>query len=431
MKRFLFLLCIYTLIYQSLICQNKYPRPFENVDISKIWHSSPGIISENGIAYDPVVADIINQTNLDSLISYVRILSGEDSVWIDSTKVLIQNREGSGGDLAADYLIQKLESYNMEVYDQVYRSTGRNVYAVQEGYLYPERQYIICAHYDAVDVYCADDNASGVAAVIEAARILSKYHGQYTLICALWDEEEIGLKGSNYYASKAASNKDQIEGVLNLDMIAWDGNNDGLLDIHTQDIDNSNEIANLMVITNLLYGLPLNPVIYNPGTWQSDHSSFWDYGFGAVLLIEAYYGDHLNPFYHSIDDRIDKFNLPYFHNLSKLSIGTISTLLHMIDSTAVGMTEGLNAPLTFNLHQNYPNPFNSTTVIKYSIPKEGLVILKLYDILGEEVLTLVNETKLAGDYEATFNSDNQTSGVYLYKLTSGGFTQIKKMVLLK
>jgi len=57
---------------------------------------------------------------------------------------------------------------------------------VQEGYLYPEKQFIICAHYDAVDVYCADDNATGVAAVIEAARILSQYNFKYTLIYALW-----------------------------------------------------------------------------------------------------------------------------------------------------------------------------------------------------------------------------------------------------
>ncbi len=245
MKQFILLLSLLILVSTVLVGQDKYPRPLEKVDVTKIWHSTPGIIPENTMGYDPIVAEIINQTNLDSLVSFVRILSGEDSVWIGNTRVLIQNRGSSGGDLAADYLIQKLESYNLEVYDQVYSSTGRNVYAVQEGYLYPEKQYIICAHYDAVDVYCADDNASGVAAVIEAARILSKYDFKYTLIYALWDEEEIGLVGSNYYASQASSNQDEIQGVLNMDMLAWDGNNDGLLDIHTQNAGNSNDIANL------------------------------------------------------------------------------------------------------------------------------------------------------------------------------------------
>ncbi|MBK9097730.1 MAG: M28 family peptidase [bacterium] len=348
MKKFLLFLCLLILCSSTLLGQDEYPRPLEEVDVSQIWHSTPGVIPENNMMYDPIVSDIINQTNLDSLVSYVRILSGEDSVWIGSTKVLIQNRGSSGGDLAADYLIQKLASYNLEIYDQIYSSTGRNVYAMQEGYLYPEQQYIICAHYDAVDVYCADDNATGVAAVIEAARILSKYDFKYTLIYALWDEEEIGLVGSNYYASQASSNQDDIQGVLNMDMLAWDGNNDNLLDIHTQNTGNSNDLANLMVVVNYLYGLSLNPVIYNPGTWQSDHSSFWNHGYGAILLIEAYYGGDLNPYYHSIDDRIDKFNLSYFHNLSKLSIGTISSLLEATQDT-------LLASITPDLgYQTYP-----------------------------------------------------------------------------
>ena len=88
-------------------------------------------------------------------------------------------------------------------------------------------------------------------------------------------------------------------------------------------------------------------------------------------------------------------------------------------------------PTEYKLDQNYPNPFNNSTVIRYSIPNEGLVTIKVYNILGEEVAALVNETKQAGSYEATFNSDQLTSGVYLYKLNSGGFTQTKKMILLK
>jgi len=335
MKQYLLLLCLLILCSSTLLGQDRYPRLLEEVDLSQIWHSTPGVIPENDMAFDPIVADIINQTNLDSLVSYVRILSGEDSVWVGNTKVLIQNRGSNGGDLAADYLIQKLESYNLEVYDQVYSSTGRNVYAIQEGYLYPEKQYIICAHYDAVDVYCADDNASGVAAIVEAARILSKYDFKYTIIYALWDEEEAGLVGSTYYASQASSNQDDIQGVLNMDMLAWDGNNDNLLDIHSQNTANSNELANLMIVVNSLYGLSLNPIIYNPGTLQSDHSSFWNHGYGAILLIEAYYGGDLNPYYHTVNDRIDKFNLPYFHNLSKLAIGTASTLAEATNDTLI------------------------------------------------------------------------------------------------
>ena len=158
--------------------------------------------------YNPFIEELINQTNLDSLVSFVRILSGEDSVMIGGTKVVIHHRISNvNNDLAADYIKQKLEVYGLDTYDQVYYSSyGRNIYAIQPGILYPDEQYIICAHYDAVDFYCADDDASGVAAVLEAARILSNYQLDYTLIYALWDEEEIGLYGSAYYANQAFSN---------------------------------------------------------------------------------------------------------------------------------------------------------------------------------------------------------------------------------
>jgi hypothetical protein len=93
----------------------------------------------------------------------------------------------------------------------------------------------------------------------------------------------------------------------------------------------------------------------------------------------------------------------------------------------------------FSLGQNYPNPFNPSTTIKYSIPtviasgttQSQLVTLKVYDVLGNEVVTLVNEEKLAGTYEVEFSAQNLPSGIYFYKLQSGNFVEMKKMVLLK
>jgi photosystem II stability/assembly factor-like uncharacterized protein len=85
----------------------------------------------------------------------------------------------------------------------------------------------------------------------------------------------------------------------------------------------------------------------------------------------------------------------------------------------------------FELTNCYPNPFNPSTTIKYSIPKLSFVTIKIYDVLGSEVATLVNEEKPTGNYELTWNAANLSSGVYLYKLTSAGFVQTKKMILLK
>lgn len=88
-------------------------------------------------------------------------------------------------------------------------------------------------------------------------------------------------------------------------------------------------------------------------------------------------------------------------------------------------------PSDYSLSQNYPNPFNPTTTISYSIPKNGLVTLKVYDILGKEVADLVNEMKEPGDYSVTFNAANLPSGIYFYTLTSSNFMATKKLILLK
>jgi hypothetical protein len=88
-------------------------------------------------------------------------------------------------------------------------------------------------------------------------------------------------------------------------------------------------------------------------------------------------------------------------------------------------------PKEFVLKQNYPNPFNPTTTIRYVIPERALVTIKIYDILGDEITTLVNEEKPIGNYEVDFIASNLSSGVYFYKLTAGDFIQTKKMILLR
>ncbi len=88
-------------------------------------------------------------------------------------------------------------------------------------------------------------------------------------------------------------------------------------------------------------------------------------------------------------------------------------------------------PTVYELEQNYPNPFNPNTTIRYQIPQDGFVTLKIYDILGSEIATLVNEEKTAGRYEVNFNASSLSSGVYIYKIQSGSFINSKKMLLLK
>ena len=110
---------------------------------------------------------------------------------------------------------------------------------------------------------------------------------------------------------------------------------------------------------------------------------------------------------------------------------TARSISWLAENVVVGVNDKNNLPVQFNLDQNYPNPFNPSTRISFSIPEKSLTTLKIYDILGNEIATLLNEEKPAGYYELQFDASKLSSGVYLYKLQSNSFVQTKKMILLK
>ena len=93
--------------------------------------------------------------------------------------------------------------------------------------------------------------------------------------------------------------------------------------------------------------------------------------------------------------------------------------------------EVTDIPAEFMLYQNYPNPFNPSTVISYQLPVNTFVTLKVFDIIGNEVATLVNQEKPAGSYEVTFDASNLTSGVYFYELRTDNFRSVRKLMLIK
>ena len=100
-------------------------------------------------------------------------------------------------------------------------------------------------------------------------------------------------------------------------------------------------------------------------------------------------------------------------------------------STPSAVRPDNNTPVKFELQQNYPNPFNPTTSIAFTIPRAANTSLKVFNMLGQEVATLVNEFTTAGSHDVRFNATGLASGVYFYRLTSGDLTQIKKMSLVK
>jgi hypothetical protein len=96
-----------------------------------------------------------------------------------------------------------------------------------------------------------------------------------------------------------------------------------------------------------------------------------------------------------------------------------------------GLRDNNNVAEDYILMQNYPNPFNPTTSLQYAVSSQQFVTLKLFDLLGREVATLVNEDKPPGTYEVEFNASGLVSGIYMYRLTAGSFTETKKMILLR
>jgi len=291
------------------------------------------IIASTLVSQSQDIGSCIAETNLDSLVLTVRALSGEDSTYVNGIKVLIKSRSnyisGGGNDLAADYIKERLLKYNLTVQDQAFNVDGRNIIATQTGINHPDSIYIICAHYDAVPYHGADDNASGVSAVLEAARILSNQCFDCTILYGLWDNEEDGQVGSKYYAQVAYSNGYKIAGVLNMDMIGYDSNDDGRFEIHTNNMTSSLAIKDeiLSILNN--YSISLDPTVVNPGVTDSDHSSFWYKNYGAVCVSELFFHGDGNPYYHQDGDRISLFNQEYFKELAKLNIGTLASLAEL------------------------------------------------------------------------------------------------------
>lgn len=292
------------------------------------------------------VEELITQTDLIKLTTTVREFSGEDPTTVNGNPVTLINRvSNTGNDAAAYYIKERMTAFGLTIEEHDYASGGKNIIATQVGETNPNDIYLISAHYDSVANYCADDNASGVAAIMELARILSPHCTENTIVYALWDQEETGLHGSRAYAQRAAGAGDTILGAFNIDMMGYDGDNDKNFDIDVRNIAGSiamkDDIINVLNNTN--YGIDLIVNVVDPGTGASDHSSFWAQGYSAVLFGESWEKNDVTPGYHSSTDRINLFNMPYYHEMSKLVVGYMTTKANTIDDTVTDNTTHLTS----------------------------------------------------------------------------------------
>ncbi len=206
-----------------------------------------------------------------------------------------------------------------------------NVVATIQGSTYPEVQVLITGHYDDISEDAsnwapgADDNGSGTVSLLAAADALRGYQLTNTVKLVAFCGEEQGLLGSAAYAQEAYDRGDQIAGVLNFDMIAWDGNGDDVIELHSGLPSANQALADLLIGAVSDYGLNLVvQKITSGATDRSDHASFWDYDYPAILGIEDF--DDFNAYYHSTGDRVSAFDTAYYVNFTRLAVAGISIL---------------------------------------------------------------------------------------------------------
>jgi hypothetical protein len=290
-------------------------------------------------APDPIVAALIDQVTTATLTRYVGDLSGEHAVTIRGAPYTIRTRRVDSQAAiqnATYYVGDHLAGLGLNVeYHEWDPKLTPNVIGELRGETEPQRIYMLMAHLDDVPASGAvapgaDDNASGVAVVLAAADILSQYRWGCTLRFALWNSKEVYLRGSAAYANRAANRGEDIAGSLNLDMIGWN-TADSLphMDLHATAAPASTlDLAGQLASVVDAYDLDLIPTVYPDGLTDSDHASFWDQGYPAVLITEDVFaaagGSDLNPYYHTVNDLLARLDTAYLTEMAKLAVGGLA-----------------------------------------------------------------------------------------------------------
>ena len=286
---------------------------------------------------DPLIAGMIAQVDSATVYLYDGNLSGENQVTIGGQPYTIRTRYSYSStpiQKATQFVYEHFWNLGLEVAYHDYNWEGynwRNVVATKPGVTDPDDIYVICAHVDSISqmpyTYApgADDNASGMTAVMIAADILSQYDFDYTIRFIAFTGEEQGLIGSHYYAQDAYYAGDNILGVLNLDMIAYNSDAYPFIELHAGTGAGSIAIADLFADVLDTYNIDLVPEIQTTSAIdRSDHASFWSYGYDAILGIEDW--QDFTPYYHKTTDRLSTLNISYFTEFVKASVGTIAIM---------------------------------------------------------------------------------------------------------
>lgn len=384
------------------------------ISLSLVWFTSMR-------AQDNQCITAVAQIRQDSLMHRVRQLTGRIHAQIGTEAIRIASRYAfhSGNVHAANFIRQECLRYGFVSEEIPFSQTGNNVIMYKPGSTDPKKAFLLGAHYDCVgsvqsDFQGADDNASGVAALLETARVLQAVSFPYTLVLAFWDEEELGLFGSAAFAPDGPLGYWDVTGSIHLDMIAYDGNHDSVAIVHTKPVGRSEALALKVLDLNRKLGTALNLQVKNPGETATDHQSFWLAGATAVGLTEDYDND-FNPFWHQPGDQLEQFDSAYFLRISKLAAGVVCEL------SATATLTGLTAIKDLPRFEVFPNPATHTANMTFATPFSGTI--SLLNSTGKQLRKLtVNHAA-----EARFNLSEIPPGMYWIQVTDG---QTQKLLIL-
>ena len=380
-------------------------------------HTYPVITSENPeirALMDSVSVDSI-KANIEHLCSYYNRRCDSRYIW-EVQDWLTGRYEHFGVDtvMLHDFKIHK-EGFPEE--------TADNVIAVQWGTKTPQ-EFVVCgAHYDSwnndgtdpdtIRSPGADDNASGVAGILETARILSNYTFDRTIIYANWCAEEIGLIGSAAYARDMAQQNMDIVGYFNLDMTGYleEGTD---IHVHLMYTTQDSTIANYVFNFSHVY-FPEMPIRQHWLAWgDSDYSSFNRNGYAAVHPFEDVHAS--SPFIHSRQDvlGLSVNNLDQSKRFTELNLGLVATLAGP-NHDGITETETVKVAL-------FPNPAHESVTI---LSDDSMLNIGIYNLLGQQIETLT----LDGKNQYTLNTSRWGSGVYVVKIGTEKGTVAKRLVI--
>lgn len=375
-------------------------------------------------AQHPTVTSLLNDVRLDSLTNFVKQLSGEAPVMLSGQSYTIKSRQYQqpGNEIAFQFMKREFIRFGYQVDSFSFNTQGKNLLAIKQGYKYPDKRFMLGAHYDnwpqTLIAPGADDNASGTSAVLEAGRVFANYSFPYTIVFILWDEEEPGLLGSRAYVPTIGSSNETLMGYVNVDMLGWDSNNDAVADINVRPVAYSYTLRDKAQSCNATYNIQLNLHIADPGSTSTDHAPFWDRGFSAIGIDEEYDND-FNPFWHTTSDSLIKFNLSYYQKCAKLAYATIAELA--LDTVN---TVGLKEQDMSERLETFPNPFREDITIRSSASSQFIRELVFYDCTGGIALQKRLEMP---DTEVSIKT-NLNEGIYFLKVITSHGVSMKKII---